>query len=326
MSFAVISDLHANYPALEAVFKDMASLQAVTRIDSIFCLGDIIGYGCQPVELIKLLTQKVKATNVIRGNHEEIYWGDIDQGEGVNPKVLLMIAYNKYLIEQDQFASNYMQKLAEKSTHYKTFQTRSFTVVLSHNGPLVNYFNYRMPWHIEVLLPDLMIEFHGTEKVKCNLLTKLLNRKKKLYFFGHTHFPTFFYYDKKKQSPESLKLTPNSTFEIDSCNCEALLINPGSVGYSRDGNPDASYMIVDEEKRLIHYRRVPYELDAKCYVDAKKWLLDYYPEKNKLGLIRIQDMVNEVQRTTRFGEFGGNPDKLVDVAWREYYNLDNKNE
>lgn len=316
MAFAIISDLHSNLSALEAVFNDIDVFSQEVRIDEIFCLGDIIGYGCQPVEVLNLLSKRVENKNIIRGNHEEIYWGNLS--EDVDYKALLMISYNKFLIDQNDLARELMQSLALTTPEYKSLKKGRFNIMLSHNGPDAEYTNYRLPWNVEVLLPSLFREFQEANKPERSFWSFLSKKPRNLFFFGHTHFPTLFSIEKEDGSGKAIWSKPKLSFKEDFSDSEFILINPGSVGYPRDGNPKASYMIVDEKRDVLYHRRVPYEFDSSGYGAAKDWLKENYLDRHELGPIKIEDLVERVHKTAKFGVFGANKTKLPN-DWKEYY-------
>lgn len=319
MAFAIISDLHSNLAALEAVFNDIDIFNKKVKVDQIYCLGDIIGYGCQPVQVLSLLNSRVPTENIIRGNHEEMYWGHLKKD--IDPKALLMISYNKYLIENNSFARELMQLIEQYAPTYMSEKVNGYNLVLSHNGPVADYTNYRLPWNIEVLLPSLTKEFQDVQDTKKTFFSTLLKKPRSLFFFGHTHFPTLFYIDKKDGLGKAIKSKPKLSFKDDFNDSEYILINPGSVGYSRDGNPEASYMIIDEKRKALYHRRVSYNFDSYGYKAAKSWLKESYPEREDLGEIRIENLVERVHKTARYGEFGANESSLPDQLWREYYKV-----
>lgn len=315
MAFAIISDLHSNLSALKAVFNDIDSFSKRTNVDGIYCLGDIIGYGCQPVEVLNLISQRVDCKNVVRGNHEEFYWGKLK--EDVDSKALLMISYNKYLIEQDSFARDMMQSLFNTSAVYKMIKKGKFDIVLTHNGPAADYTNYRLPWHKEVLLPSLITEFRQVQDGKKP--TSIFHRKiQHLYFFGHTHFPTIYCYNRQNGVGYEIKPKDEVSLVEECGDAEYILLNPGSVGYSRDGNPHASYMIIDDKREMLYHRRVDYSFDPEGYKAAKVWLKENYSELSK---VQIEDLVDKVHQTARHGVFGANVATLPDDSWRKYYKV-----
>lgn len=315
MAFAVISDIHANLAALRAVFEDIDTFsEKRSRIDDIYCLGDIIGYGCQPVEVIKLLSERLNFKNIVHGNHEDFYWEKLKRD--VDPKALLMNAYNQHLIQQDDFAKTTLEKLNGIAHNSRKIRKGNTNIILSHNGPDANYTSYRFPWDVEVLLPRLLDEFDRASKKDESLLSKIFKTKRNFYFFGHTHFPTLFYRREADGLGVSVQINPEDPIDLATLGSSTLLINPGAVGYSRDGNRNASYVIIDDER--LYFRRVGYRFNPDGYQNAKIWLNENYPDREELGDGYIEDQVEKVHATARNGVFGANRAAL-NQAWQEYY-------
>jgi diadenosine tetraphosphatase ApaH/serine/threonine PP2A family protein phosphatase len=221
--FALISDLHSNLPALEAVFRRIDEL-AVAEVN---CLGDVIGYGAEPDPCVRLVMDRCKWT--LQGNHD---WGLFHDPTEFNPLASEALAYTRKLLRPTIFTPR-----------------------------------RRGPWHFLRDLPDRMVDhgylfFHGSprdpvmeyvlrtdehfdpEKLVENF--KLIDRPA---FVGHTHYPGI--------TRADLHFTPATNderiFELKG----PCIVNVGSVGQPRDGDPRASFAVVADDKVEIH--RVPYD-------------------------------------------------------------------
>ena len=218
MRIAVLSDIHSNLAALEAVTKDMH------QIDEIWVLGDIVGYGPQPNEVISTLQQLGART--VMGNHDGAAIGAVDAAD-FNPDAGRAIAWTGENIDDN--ARAYLGSLPVVRTD------GDLTAV--HGSPRDPIWEY-------VTSPAIAaVNFSAFETRFC--------------LFGHTHIPVVFRQD--GDSALAVRGAPDSPVDLDGARC---LINPGSVGQPRDGNPDSSYLILDLERSVAEYRRVRYDIET----------------------------------------------------------------
>lgn len=317
MGFAIVSDIHSNLAAFQAVLDDIKSLQQKVKVDQIFCLGDIIGYGCQPVQVLNLVRQHIGSNNTVVGNHEDLYWGSLCVD--VDPKAMLMATYNRYLIDKDEQSRSFVNSLNHNQHYAKTLRYKKYRLFITHNGPDSDYLTYRYPWH-DSLLPDLQTKFEDRVPKATGIKSLISKPRTDLFFFGHTHFPTVAFRE-VDGTYTSVKLNLEFSFEEVPGTDKKILINPGSVGYSRDNNPDASYMVIDEKNQKLIHRRVQYRFNSSGYEEASDWLRANYIDKDKLGKNQIWELVDNVRGIAEGGTFGANPLTLAYDGWREYYDL-----
>ncbi len=221
MRYLVLSDIHANMPALEAVLADAAG-----RYDRIVCCGDIVGYGPDPNAVADWVQANLHA--VIRGNHDKGSTG-LDDLENFSPVARTACRWTA-------------QQLTPAS--------RRFLFELPA-GPL-DFEGFRL--------------VHGSPLDEDEYLMSLMDARavfpylgSNLVFFGHTHIQcAWAHADGRYQAitrprPEHselrLRLSPDGVY----------LVNPGSVGQPRDGDPRASYAIYDDTLREIVQRRCRYD-------------------------------------------------------------------
>jgi predicted phosphodiesterase len=220
MKFAILSDIHGNATALKKIFKDIESFP----IDLIISLGDNIGYGPEPEEVINLMRER-KIPSVI-GNHEMainrprfLSW--------FNPSAKASLEMTKRLMSTSSI--NYISKLA-------------YCMVLNkcrfvHGFP---------PGSATIYLFEL-----SDEKIK----TAFDKMHEWICFLGHTHLLEIIAHDGKNLSKRSLE---EETIELDPL--KKYLINVGSVGQPRDGNNQAKYVLWDTESKLLTVRYVTYDI------------------------------------------------------------------
>lgn len=225
MRLLVLSDIHANRTALRAV---MQSLEG--RWDKIVCLGDLVGYGPDPNEVVEEIRSKATAT--IRGNHDKAGCG-IDSADDFNP-----VAKKAALWTREQLRPENIEYLRQLPSG--PFQIEG--VALLH-GALNNEDEY-------VFSPAQALE-------------GLLESPTQVTFFGHTHYQGGFSFRDNNLQVIHLKAGAGEAFaalQLDQGT--RYLLNPGSVGQPRDGDARAACALADLEHGVVEFWRVPYDVEA----------------------------------------------------------------
>lgn len=219
MRVLVISDVHANLSALDAVLADAGDYQVI------WSLGDIVGYGPEPNACIARLQERPHLA--IAGNHDWGVLGKLDLND-FNTDARLA---NLWTRDQLTPASReYLEALPEVRME------EGFS--LAHGSP-------RYPiWEYLVYPSIAKLSFAAFETQVC--------------LVGHTHIPIIFR-DVPGDSCEVLMFEERQPMVLDAAR---YIINPGSVGQPRDGDPRAAYMLLDTEAKTIEHRRVPYDIAA----------------------------------------------------------------
>lgn len=214
MKLALLSDIHSNLEALDAV------LEVLPEVDRIIVLGDIVGYGPQPNEVIERL-QSVEA-RAVRGNHDQAML-DPSMLEQFNPHAAAAARWTRDVLTGDSL--DFLDELP--------FYGRIGRHRVVHGSP-------RKPYIWEYILDELQA------------LEILVRLGERYCFFGHTHLPRIF-----TESGEQIPEGPD-WIELP----RSALVNPGSVGQPRDGNPDAAFAVVDLSRPAVRFERVPYDVGA----------------------------------------------------------------
>jgi predicted phosphodiesterase len=222
---AILSDIHANLEALRTVLADIEARE----VEEIICLGDIIGYGPQPVECIDLC--KDFSVNLL-GNHEEaVLVGAV----GFNPKAASAIDWTR-----DQL-------LADGGSEEEKNRRWNFLggMKIRHNTGDVSYVHGspREPTREYVFRSDIL----DREK-----MADIFDGIQRICFAGHTHAPGVF-------TAEGEYLTPDECAGEWDIRLGRALLNVGSVGQPRDGDVRASYVTFDGER--VKFLRVPYDIE-----------------------------------------------------------------
>lgn len=221
---AIISDIHANLEALEAVLGAIKSL----GISDIYCLGDIIGYGPNPRECIDLVMEHCQVC--ILGNHDQAALFD---PEGFNAGAERAIFWTRGMLESGDASNN------ERRWEYlgELPRMRRETDFLFVHGSARNPLN-------EYVFPE---DIYNQRKME-----RIFGLVDKYCFQGHTHIPGVFRDDYSFQSPEEI----DNVIEFGD---QKVLVNVGSVGQPRDGNNQASFVTLDRKK--VTFVRVPYDFE-----------------------------------------------------------------
>ncbi|MFZ5979989.1 MAG: metallophosphoesterase family protein [Candidatus Zixiibacteriota bacterium] len=218
MKSALISDIHANLEALEAVLIDIGR----HPVDRIICLGDVIGYGCNPIECLRLVNENCQVK--LLGNHEYAALGLMSE-KGLNE-----LAQESLIWTRGKIGDREIAIISDFEMDYEFGD---------------NYFVHASPhepeaWHYILTMTEAVMAFEAVTNKIC--------------FFGHTHVPMIF----SVFTDGRLRQTVGHDFLPDEEN--RYLVNIGSVGQPRDNDPRACYVIYDDEEKEILYHRVEYDV------------------------------------------------------------------
>jgi predicted phosphodiesterase len=222
---ALISDIHSNLEALTAVLADLQS----QGVGEVFCLGDVVGYGPNPRECIDLV---MKCKVCLLGNHDQ---GALFDPEGFNTGAERAIFWTREQLESSSGNTGSNSRrwdfLGELPRNHQDGQ------FLFVHGSARNPLN-------EYVFPE---DVYNRRKME-----KIFALVQRYCFQGHTHVPGVFTEDFRFLSPEEIN------YEYRLCEQKAM-VNVGSVGQPRDGDPRACYVILDDN--LVRFRRVEYPFE-----------------------------------------------------------------
>ena len=205
MRLLLISDIHANWQALQAIREEA---------DAVVCLGDIVSYGPSPQECVAWVRDH--ATYAVRGNHDTALAYQVDPRAAGFKRELAeaTLAHHRRILSRDNTA--WLRGLPTEVRF--RFDSRSFHAM--HASPLDHLFSYR-------LTPDL-----ANEELKKEIEGVLAD----ILLLGHTHLA------------------------MGRTAWTRMVFNPGSVGQPLDGDPRASYVVI--ENGAAEIRRVAYDVEA----------------------------------------------------------------
>lgn len=244
MKYAIFSDVHGNLEALLAVLSN-AEKQGVGFY---VCLGDIIGYGANPNECVEAVRALDPAV-CLRGNHD---------AAAIDPRERAF--FHEVALQGIQFSARH---LTEENTEF----LRSLPYVYRDNQTFLAV--HASPYHPEEW--EYVLDQVGAERAFEAM------QPHRLAFIGHSHAPVVFCDDGSAQrypSDHALMLEPAR---------HRYVMNVGSVGQPRDGNPDASYVVFDEGKHSVRLVRVRYDREKAAEKILKAGLPPVLAERLLIG-------------------------------------------
>lgn len=220
MQILVISDIHANLTALETVLEHAGDYETV------WCLGDVVGYGPDPNECIDIIRDLPNLVCLL-GNHDAAALNQLDLNT-FNPEARLSVEWMQKQLTPESYAFLESRQLEVITEH----------VTLVHGSPREPVYEYLL----DTQAATENFDFFST----------------KYCFVGHTHLPVIFSIT-DQQSMAKLAIPPaNEVTELQ----PREIINPGSVGQPRDRDSRAAYAIYDTEKFTWDYRRIEYDINS----------------------------------------------------------------
>ncbi len=223
MRYLVLSDIHANFDALSAVLARVRR----KRWDKTIVLGDVVGYGANPNQAIETV-RELRPLVAIRGNHDKVCSG-VEDGEMFNRIALHAALWTRRRLTSANL--RWLRQLPEGPA------VVDGAFAIAHGTPIDE--DAYIFGEIEALNV-----FRRTSFPLC--------------FFGHSHFPVVF-----GLTPDAVQtvLTTSPVFRFHLERGVRYLVNPGSIGQPRDGNPLASFATYDDESQTVTIYRVPYRIE-----------------------------------------------------------------
>jgi predicted phosphodiesterase len=223
--YLILSDMHANWDAFEVVLRRARR----KRFDAVLVLGDLVGYGGAPNQVVEAVRGLSSRLVVVRGNHDKVASG-IEPGINFNQTALTAAHWTMERLTSTNL--RYVRELPEGP------RTVAPGLAICHGSPLDE--------DTYVFSDVDAFEIFSSYSVPVT-------------FFGHTHIPSLFSLEGRRLGVTALRgdggriqLDPNGRY----------LINPGSIGQPRDRDPRASYMTYDSDRLLVRWYRVPYPIAA----------------------------------------------------------------
>lgn len=228
--FAIISDIHSNLEALKTVLADIDR----RGVETIYCLGDIVGYGPDPRECLDLVAERVAFS--LCGNHDHAVFYE---PQNFNISAERAAFWTRAALEEEEDTGRRNARwrfLGRLSPRHELGD-----LLFVHGSPRKPINEYLFPDDVFTNPQKLMVNFERMEQMTC--------------FCGHTHVPGVFVDDPYFEPPE--ELGESRRFTIGE---EKVIINVGSVGQPRDRDPRATYVIVNDDE--VEFIRLSYDIDV----------------------------------------------------------------
>lgn len=253
MPTAVISDIHGNAAALRTVLADIDR----RKIDRIICLGDIVGYGPQPLECVDMVAERCEWS--LMGNHD---FGVLYEPTNFNPGAEAAAYWTRQAFDAEpddekrakryQFLGRLRVRVVDQRPDWKR------QILAVHGSP-------RRPIN-EYIFPDDVL--NATDKLK-----QIFAQVDDLAVVGHTHVPGVFTSEPDFYPPD--EIGSNGVYKF--LEGEKAVINVGSVGQPRDHDPRASYVILYPDR--VEFIRIEYPVEEtakaiKAIPELSDWLAD----------------------------------------------------
>jgi predicted phosphodiesterase len=245
LRLAIISDIHGNLPALEAVLREIDALEP----EEVWCLGDVVGYGAEPNECTTLVAERCNVS--LAGNHDLAVLDELDIST-FSPAAAEAALWTRGQLHDD--ARDFLAGLEAAD--------ESREPALYHASPRDHVWEY-------VLWPEQAGECIARQAARVALI-------------GHSHIALCFRAadDGDVDATEGAQVTAGGKLDAAA---GRWLLNPGSVGQPRDGDPRAAWMELDTETWAATYRRTEYEVERAAEAIAAAGLPEHLGRRLFVG-------------------------------------------
>ncbi|MBN2430859.1 MAG: metallophosphoesterase family protein [Acidobacteria bacterium] len=224
MRYLILSDIHGNCEALREVLKN------APPHDEVLFLGDLVGYGASPNEVVALLSE-LKITGMVRGNHDKVCTG-IDPGYHFNTNALASAHWTRDQLTPANL--EFLRRLPQGPLRIDDI------ITISHGSPMDEdyYILYEN---------DAFVSFQNFDTLLC--------------FFGHTHVPGLFVLEKSPPAFYYILPRDDFFFHLELDGRRQYLINPGSIGQPRDYDPRAAFCLLDTDTAILSFYKTKYPVE-----------------------------------------------------------------
>jgi predicted phosphodiesterase len=243
--YLIVSDLHANWEALDAVAR-----HARGQYDRSLCCGDLVGYGADPNPVVQWVRDNCAV--IVRGNHDRACTG-LEDLEWFNPVARAAAVWTLENLSPENVS--YVRDLPQGPAFIEGIQ-------VLHGSPCDE--------------DDYVVGADQAAQAFTYLETRLA-------FFGHTHLQGGFIWNQSRVETVPATSLQNDRQSLDIDSTGGYLLNPGSVGQPRDGDPRAAYALYDSERNVVDYYRVDYDVEGAQRKIRDAGLPPFLAERLSLG-------------------------------------------
>jgi predicted phosphodiesterase len=243
--YLILSDIHANWEALEAVLNHTTG-----EYDQILCCGDLIGYGADPNAVVDWARANLAA--VVRGNHDKASVG-LEDLEWFNPVAKAAALWTQRELTPEN--TEYIRQLPKGPISVDGFQ-------VVHGSPLDE--------------DEYVVKPSDASQTFSYLDARLT-------FFGHTHLQGGFAWSRQRVEAIAKPNAKTDRMLLDLDPDCLYLINPGSIGQPRDGDARAAYVLYNPDDGYLSYHRLPYDVKTAQVKIRRAGLPDLLADRLGLG-------------------------------------------
>lgn len=267
MKYAIIADIHSNLEALTSVFERIDAL----GVDEVICLGDLVGYHANPNECVMLIRDR--GVRCITGNHDRAAAG-LKEPDSFGEAARRAILWTRRELTGDSV--RFLKELP-------VFEVIGQSMLIVHAGV--------HPYPNE----DVRMNSSGEVSKSFEAMTRIFPEAR-VCFVGHAHRPLVYQHRDSTLSKVNGHNPPAEKSEhwLTLESSARYLVNPGSVGQSRDGDPRAAFLVYDDLEQTLRFHRVEYDWEL-CYQKAEQAGLMYKET-------RLRKSVNWITARIQAGE------------------------
>ena len=247
MRYLVLSDMHGNWDAFAAVLRRVRR----KRFDAILVLGDLVGYGAGPNQVVEAVRNLEGVVHVVRGNHDKVVC-ELEDGSNFNQPALAAARWTTERLTPAnmRFVKEMPLGPSEVEEHLH----------ICHGSPLDE--------------DTYVFSIYDAYEIFSNYAANVV-------FFGHTHIPSLFVQQAKGIE---VAVVQGESFTLELEAEKRYLLNPGSIGQPRDRDPRASYVTYDSETQTVRWQRVDYAINKAQERIVKSGLPKVLADRLALGI------------------------------------------
>lgn len=224
MRYLVLSDMHSNWDAFAAVLRRVKR----KRFDAILVLGDLVGYGAGPNQVVEAVKNLEGEVYLVRGNHDKVV-AELEDGSNFNQPALAAARWTTDRLTPANL--RYVRELPKGPVAVAD------DLEICHGSPLDEDTYVFTPYDAYEIF---------------------MNHSAQVVFFGHTHIPSYFVHHRKGID---VAVVQEESFVLKLEDGKRYLLNPGSIGQPRDRDPRAAYFTFDSDSRIIRWHRIDYAIN-----------------------------------------------------------------
>ena len=247
MKYLVLSDMHGNWEAFSAVLRKVKR----KKFDAILVLGDLVGYGAGPNQVVEAVKNLEGEVHVVRGNHDKVV-AELEDGSNFNQPALAAARWTTERLTPANL--RYVRELPQGP------MAISDELDICHGSPLDE--------------DTYVFSIYDAYEIFTNYDAQVV-------FFGHTHIPSLFVMHSKGID---VAVVQDDSFTLELEEGKRYLLNPGSIGQPRDRDPRAAFFIYDSEARTVKWQRVDYPIEKAQERILRSGLPKVLAERLALGI------------------------------------------